>query len=142
MPDQQPKPQIHFSSGEITYSPAAKAAIREAGTTVLLFLYRHLTGDGGSITEEQSALNRQAVESGDDLADIVSRYRLASGVEIVITTYYPATPSLRWTDICLAEEVITANDDEDDDALDLLAEAAFIITEETETPEIMPEGVE
>ncbi|MBN1220810.1 MAG: hypothetical protein JXM69_17950 [Anaerolineae bacterium] len=139
MSDQQSKPQMRFASGEITCTAAALAAIRETGATALALLCRHLTGDGGSISEEQIALNRQAIETRSDLADIVSRYRLASGVEIVITTTYPATPSLRWTDICLAEEVITA-DDEDDDSLDLLVEAAFIITEETEAPEMVLEG--
>jgi hypothetical protein len=140
MPEQQSKPQTRFASGEITCTAAALAAIREAGATALTLLCRHLTGDWEGISEKQTALNRQTIETCSDLADIVSRYRLAADVEVVIITYYPASPSLRWTDICLAEEVITADDDEDDDSLDLLAEAALIITEETEAPEMVPEG--
>jgi hypothetical protein len=46
-------------------------------------LERHLTGDWGDLREEEKMLNELAVAHGED---VLSAYRLNTGVEIWITT--------------------------------------------------------
>jgi hypothetical protein len=96
---------VRFHSGDITYNLAAQAAIQQASESGLLLLGRHLRGDWGDITAGQRQANRAAV-AGDILRDaIVSRYLLPGGQVVVVTTRYVSEPSLRWTDLCLEDEV-------------------------------------
>jgi hypothetical protein len=90
-----------------------------------LLIYRHVTGDWGT-DEELSAANRAALE---DDGSVVSRYRLAGGSEIVITTIYVRTAAMRRTDICLAEEVEDGQTEESDEFDLLAAEAAMVDVE-------------
>jgi hypothetical protein len=106
--------QALFHSGDITYSLAARATLQQAGESGLLLLYRHLSGDWGDITARQRQANRAAL-AGDILRDtVVSSYRLPGG-EVAVLTRYLSEPSLRWTDICLAEEVDTVTPEEAED---------------------------
>jgi len=124
-----------FAPGNITCSQAALAAMSsKVGTTGLALLCRHITGNWGD--SAQAATNQAAI-NGEPLHDtVVSRYRFPGDIEIVITTWYIDTPSLRWTDICLAEEAIeTEPDTGDDEMLEPVEEAALILEELTATEE-------
>ena len=111
-----------FAPGDIFYSPACRAAMKKVGSAGLALLYRHITGCWGSIDAGQQA-NNEATLNGGPEQEIVSRHTLADGIEIVLITSYPRTPSLRWTEICLPDEVIPESDyrpqngdpEEDDD---------------------------
>ena len=48
--------------------------------------------------------------NGGPEQEIISRHALADGIEIVLITSYPRTPSLRWTEICLPDEIIPESD--------------------------------
>ena len=98
-----------FAPGEIICSPACRMAIKQGGASGLTLLCRHITGRWGSIDAEQQASNEAAVNGGPE-REIISRHGLADGIEIVLITSYPRTPSLRWTEICLPEEVIPESD--------------------------------
>ena len=111
-----------FAPGEIVYSPNCRRAIKKGGAAGLTLLCWHITGRWGNISVEQQAVNEAAANGGLE-REIVSRYTLADGIEIVLITNYPQTPSLRWTEICLPEEVIPESEyrsqnghfEEDDD---------------------------
>ncbi|GAB4451137.1 MAG: hypothetical protein Kow0031_33720 [Anaerolineae bacterium] len=114
-----------FSSGTITFTRSAQTAARTAGEKLTKLLLRHLTGDFGDISDEQAATNQQVIYTTAAIPlhdDIESRYTLANGQELVIITHYVHTPALRWTDICLASQVVSgrpATDGEDErDELD------------------------
>ena len=94
-----PAPSL-FPTGPISCSPAAIDALHEAGVYGFWLIYRHVTGDWGD--DNPLAAANQAALAGD--GSVVSRYRLA-GSEIVVTTMYVRTATMRRTDICLAEEV-------------------------------------
>jgi hypothetical protein len=131
-----------FAPGNITCSQAALEAMQAAGTTGLSLIARHITGDWPD--DEQRMANRAILESRDDLP-LISHFRFPGDIEIIVTTMYPRTPSLRWTDVCLAEEEV--NDDElfpedQDENLDLFAEAALILAEQPDPAAPQPEGVE
>ncbi|MCB0190405.1 MAG: hypothetical protein KDJ65_00525 [Anaerolineae bacterium] len=98
-----------FAPGQIIYSSACRTAIKESGASGLMLLCRHITGRWGTIDAEQQANNEAAMNGGLE-REIVSRHALADGIEIVLITNYPQTPSLRWTEICLPEEVIPESD--------------------------------
>jgi hypothetical protein len=99
-----------FAPGAIFYSSAVLTAMREAGTNGLSLIYRHIRGDWGeAIDADQRAINEDVVDGGPE-EEIVSRYLFPGDVEIVLITSYPHTPSLRWTEICLPEEVIPAEE--------------------------------
>jgi len=131
--------QALFAPGEITCSPAALQAIQAAGVNGFVLLCHHMTGNWGSVSDDQKAINQQLVQAPNDLTEIVSCHQLADRVEVIITTSYVATPSLRWTDICLAEETINDRPD-DDEQLDPLAEVALIIADQTEESMLEMEG--
>ena len=133
-----------FAPGTITCSQAALAAMGALGTTGLSLIARHITGDWPD--DEQQTANQTVLDSGDDLP-LVSRFRFVGDIEIVVTTMYPRTPSLRWTDICLAEEDVAEIEDElllegDDEGLDLFDEMSLILTEQSDPTIAQPEGVE
>ena len=98
-----------FAPGEIVCSPACSTAIKKGGATGLTLLCRHITGQWGVIDARQQVINEAAVNGGSE-QEIVSRHALADGIEIVLITSYPRTPSLRWTEICLPDEVIPESD--------------------------------
>ena len=98
-----------FAPGQIECSPACRTAITQGGASGLMLLYRHITGRWGNISVEQQAVNEAAVNGGPE-REIVSRHTLADGIEIVLIMNYPQTPSLRWTEICLPDEVIPKSD--------------------------------
>jgi hypothetical protein len=98
-----------FAPGQIECSPACRTAITQGGASGLTLLCRHITGRWGNISVEQQAVNEVAANGGPE-REIVSRHTLADGIEIVLITNYPQTPSLRWTEICLPEEVIPESD--------------------------------
>ena len=98
-----------FAPGEIVCSPACRMSIKQGGASGLTLLCRHITGRWGSIDAEQQANNEAAVNGGPE-REIISRHVLADGIEIVLITSYPRTPSLRWTEICLPDEVIPESD--------------------------------
>lgn len=95
-----------FAPGAICCSQAALAAMRAVGTNGFSLIYRHIRGDWGeAIDAGQWAINEDVVDGGPE-EEIVSRYLFPADVQIVLITSYPHTPSLRWTEICLPEEVI------------------------------------
>lgn len=97
-----------FAPGTLLCTPAALAAMRAAGTNGLCLIYRHIRGDWGEAMDAgQWAINEDVVDGGPE-EEIVSRYRFPDDVEIVLITSYAHTPALRWTEICLPEEVIPA----------------------------------
>ena len=98
-----------FAPGQIECSPACRTAIKQGGASGLRLLYRHITGRWGDISVEQQAVNEAAMNGGPQ-REIVSRHTLADGIEIVLITNYPQTPSLRWTEICLPDEIIPESD--------------------------------
>ena len=94
-----------FAPGEIVCSSACRTAIKKGSATGLTLLCRHITGRWGLIDAAQQAINEATLNGGPE-QEIVSRHALADGIEIVLITSYACTPSLRWTEICLPEEVI------------------------------------
>ena len=98
-----------FAPGEIVCSLGCRTAIKQSGASGLTLLCRHITGRWGLIDIEQQADNEAVVNGGPE-REIVSRHALADGIEIVLITNYPQTPSLRWTEICLPDEVIPESD--------------------------------
>ncbi len=96
-----------FAPGDMTCTPAALAAMKEAGTTTgLSLIYKHIRGDWGCVSREQGKINNM-VARGESEEDIVSRYPFpGDAIEIVLITSYVHTPSLRWTEIVLPDEVI------------------------------------
>jgi len=125
--------QALFAPGDITCTSAAFEAMREAGTTGLSLIYQHITGHWGTIDEEQRAANQAAIGSQGLHDTVVSRYGFAGDLEIVVTTMFVDTPSLRWTDICLPDEVIP---DADADDMGPMAEAAFVMAELSEADDL------
>lgn len=95
-----------FAPGAIFCSQAALATLRVVGTNGLSLICRHICGDWGeAIDAGQWTINEDVVDGGPE-EEIVSRYLFPDDVEIVLITSYVHTPSLRWTEICLSEEVI------------------------------------
>lgn len=112
-----------FSSGTITYTKSALTAVQQSRQTLVNLLLRHLTGDFGDISGGQAVINQQVMDNEAALPlhdNIESRYVLANGQELVIITHYVHTPSLRWTDICLAGQLVSGRPDITDDEQDEL----------------------
>ena len=106
MKTQKQNQVARFAPGAIFCSQAALAAMQEVGTNGLSLIYRHICGDWGeAIDAGQRAINEDVADGGPE-EEIVSRYLFPDDVEIVLITSYVYTPSLRWTEICLPEEVI------------------------------------
>jgi hypothetical protein len=79
--DDIPKPL--FAGGTVAISKEALQALGVAGEDFRALLERHLTGDWGNLREDEKMLNELAVAYGED---VLSAYRLNTGVEIWITT--------------------------------------------------------
>lgn len=69
--------------GRVVATPAAIAALSEAGVSVYLLLNRHARGDWGELSEEDRLQNLLAVNTGQR---VVSSYRLGNGQKVLIIT--------------------------------------------------------
>ena len=76
--------QALFAPGEITCTSAALQAMQAAGVNGFVLLCHHIRGNWGAVSDDQKAINQQLVQAPNDLADIVSCYQLADGVEVVV----------------------------------------------------------
>ncbi len=72
-----------FDLGQIVGTPGAIDALRAANQDPSEFLDRHSTGDWGTMDEEDTAANDQAVMDG---TRIFSAYVLKTGVKIWLIT--------------------------------------------------------
>jgi len=72
-----------FQLGKIVATPAALAAIENAGQTPAFFLAKHAAGDWGEVDAGDAALNDQALINGERL---LSAYKTLKGERIWIIT--------------------------------------------------------
>lgn len=72
-----------FRLGDLRATPAALAAIDEAGQEPAFFLNRHLIGDWGDVPEEDRQANLDALAYG---SRIISAYHTLGGERIWIIT--------------------------------------------------------
>ena len=72
-----------FSLGQLVATHGALDALQNAGQTVEEFLNRHHRGDWGDLSDDDAALNDEALEDGSRL---LSAYHLKTGVKIWIIT--------------------------------------------------------
>ena len=77
--------QILFSLGQVVATPAALAAIEEAGQNPMQFLLRHVTGDWGDLPEEDKQENEFSLDHG---FRIFSAYHTTNGVKFYVITEY------------------------------------------------------
>ena len=66
-------------------TPAALAAIEEAGQNPMQFLLRHVTGDWGDLPEEDKQENEFSLDHG---FRIFSAYHTTNGVKFYVITEY------------------------------------------------------
>ena len=86
-----------FPGGTVRATYEALYSMKEAEEDVQGLLDRHLSGDWGDVSEEETLLNNMAITAGQE---ILSAYRLANGVEIWIVTNAART----FTTVQLPEE--------------------------------------
>ena len=79
----EPEPRRLFELGQVVGTPGAAAALGAAGADVLQLLTRHVTGDWGTLPEEDAEANKQALQNG---ARIFSGYDLAGGTRMWVIT--------------------------------------------------------
>lgn len=72
-----------FPLGRLLATPAALAALREAGDNPAHFIARHLHGDWGNLTAEDHRANDRALVVG---ARLLSAYTTRLGVKLWIIT--------------------------------------------------------
>ena len=72
-----------FSLGSVVATPGALDALETAGQTPQAFLDRHITGDWGTLPEEDNAQNERALIHG---GRIFSGYDLADGTRMWVIT--------------------------------------------------------
>ena len=72
-----------FSLGQLAATPGALEALQAAGQSPGEFLRRHAAGDWGEVSDEDKALNDQALLDGDRL---LSAYRTTKGTKVWIIT--------------------------------------------------------
>ncbi len=82
-PDDKNRKGPLFSLGQVVATPGALEVLAEARQTPLEFLARHVTGDWGTLDEEDRRENDLSVEKG---YRILSAYILSTGVKIWIIT--------------------------------------------------------
>ncbi len=111
------------ASGEITRTRAAARALTAGGHSTARLLVRHLGGDRGRAAGQNYAARLRL--AGESPAErIISHYEWPDGIAVTVVTHYPAEPTLRWTEICLAAELaaelaeLTAA--ADDDGLEIM----------------------
>ncbi len=69
--------------GQLVATPAAIAALSEAGVSAYLLLNRHARGDWGDLSEEDRQHNELAVTTGQR---VLSSYRLSNKQDVWIIT--------------------------------------------------------
>ena len=74
---------IRFNLGDVYTTPRALAILEASGESPLEFLDRHRVGDWGSVCEEDSHLNDDAVHDG---TRILSVYHTALGDTLWVIT--------------------------------------------------------
>ena len=72
-----------FSLGRIVATPGALEALRDAGQDAGIFLSRHVTGDWGSLDDEDRHANDSALVDGSRL---LSAYQTRKGEKIWVIT--------------------------------------------------------
>jgi hypothetical protein len=72
-----------FALGSIVATPAALAALTQAGQTPLELLARHMRGDWGAVDEEDARANDRALLVGERL---LSAYHLRDGTKLWVIT--------------------------------------------------------
>ena len=72
-----------FGWGQIVATPAALAALQEAGQTPDSFLHRHRSGDWGIVSPDDQRANDEALQSG---ARLLSAYETTLGLKIWVIT--------------------------------------------------------
>jgi hypothetical protein len=72
-----------FTLGRLVATPGAMAALEKAGESAVKFLWRHVRGDWGDLSEEDRCENRFSLEVG---LRILSSYRTAAGDRLWIIT--------------------------------------------------------
>lgn len=75
--------KMKFQHGQIVITPAALAALSEAGITPLSLLLRHLDGDWGDLCAEDKLANEAALRSS---MRIFSSYLVGGNLKIWIIT--------------------------------------------------------
>ena len=72
-----------FELGLVCGTPAALAALEQAGQDPAGLLARHVRGDAGSLCEDDRVANRLSLEQG---GRILSAYVLAGGTKVWVIT--------------------------------------------------------
>lgn len=72
-----------FQLGQVVATPGAIEAMEEAGQTPDFFLDQHASGNWGIVSEEDGALNDQALKDGSRL---LSAYRTLKGKKLWVIT--------------------------------------------------------
>src|SRR5262245_19822536 len=72
-----------FHPGLTVVTEEARAALNEAGVSVLDLLLRHLAGDWGDVTPLLTSCNEAAILAH---SPIMSRYQLAAGTSLWLVT--------------------------------------------------------
>jgi len=72
-----------FPLGQILATPGALAAIAEAKSNPLIWIFRHAAGDWGQLDSHDMQANAAALRNG---SRILSAYALPTGVKIWIIT--------------------------------------------------------
>ena len=85
MTTKEERKQMLFSLGQVVATPAALAAIEDAGQNPMQFLLRHVTGDWGDLPEEDKQENEFSLEHG---FRIFSAYHTTNGVKFYVITEY------------------------------------------------------
>ena len=81
MPQTKPKPL--FDLGSLVATPGALVALEKSGQNAMDFLSRHITGDWGDLSKEDSEENRLSLVRGFRL---LSSYRTAADDKLWVIT--------------------------------------------------------
>jgi len=79
----QPRRSGLFPLGSLVATPGALAALERARQTPMTFLSRHVTGDWGTVCDDDKKLNDQSVKDG---TRILSAYQTSAGEKIWVIT--------------------------------------------------------
>lgn len=77
------KNSMLFSPGQIVATPGALEAMQELNVLPMQLLQKHLSGDWGSVDDEDAKSNDEAVKNGER---ILSSYRIGEHTRIWIIT--------------------------------------------------------
>jgi hypothetical protein len=81
--EEKAEPEPLFDLGQVVATPGAIAALQEAQQDPAGLLLRHVTGDWGSLDDEDVEENNLSVEKG---FRILSSYELETGVKVWVIT--------------------------------------------------------